>query len=196
MKRTPTNFRVFPLGTQPPRLLEHIRRAGCLSRVDSTPWRGQVAFIGAGRVWAIGTLHDVKPVNKGKSSEASADLQGFFWCFDDVVDVEGILCGEVDGQALFLNGEKLEPMFLQASVQAQLNRALGLTPDEETEVAAIEIPSLIAEVESIEATPVECETEEEPVSGAMPPDYQTAAPPLAKSKVPVGQMSLFCEENG
>jgi hypothetical protein len=99
----------------------------CICRTEYTDYRGPVAFIGAGRVWGVADLHEIKPVvtslpKKGVEPEKPT---AFLWCFENLREVEAIPCAVVAAPAMFDNGGKWEPLFLQASAQALLNRALS-----------------------------------------------------------------------
>lgn len=142
LNSTMMTHRVISLGTYPLRLLDHIRVAGCLVRLEETAVRAPVALVGDGRVWAVGELRDVKPTTRGKEAP-----QGFLWCIDHLREVEDVACAHYDLIEMFHNGENLEPRFLQADAQAELNRILA--PPE----TAQEIPQ--AAPDKPELTPLE-----------------------------------------
>lgn len=169
------NYRVISLGTYPLQVLNHIRAAGCIVRLEATAVRGSVAFVGDGRVWAVGELRDVKPATRGKDAP-----QGFLWCFADLRDVEGVSCDNYGLEAMFMNGEKLEPQMLQASANDALNR---LFAPSESDAEAVE--------SAVEPAPIKRNNEPEETIPAMPPDYQIAVPKAARRAREVGQLEMF-----
>lgn len=119
-------FRIILLGENPQHVLNHIRSCGCLCRREATDWRGKVALIGQGRVWAVATLREIKPATLGKvSKDGTPAPQGYLWCFEDVRDVEGVAAPEYAPPAMFQNGAAFEPQMLAAGAQVELRRFLA-----------------------------------------------------------------------
>lgn len=121
--------RVIPLRVEPERVIAHIRATSCLMRQQHTAFRGAVAFVGSGSVWAVAILREVKRASSGRDC---ATASRFLWCFEDLHEVKlassNASVGIGDEQAMFFNCGGLQPQLLCASLQADLNRALGLTP--------------------------------------------------------------------
>ncbi|HEX9996524.1 MAG TPA: hypothetical protein VGB45_05220 [Abditibacterium sp.] len=181
------NYRVIPLGAHPLQLLNHIRAAGCFIRLEETALRGPVAFIGDGRVWAVATLRDVKSATKHKEAP-----QGYLWCFSDLQDVEGVNCADVSGNAMFLNGEDLEPQMLQASAQAELRRIFALDePAPELEPLEVETRAPTDEDYSELTESVDAEIEPDAAPVAMPPDYQISHSKETSRAAKAGQLEMF-----
>ena len=129
MKRS--TFRVVPLGQHAQHVLNHVRAASCLCRHEQTAWRGEVAFVGNGRVWAVAFLREVKPV-VGKNAT------GFLWCFDDLREIDSVTAPNYQAPAVFQNGAVCEPQMLAAGAQVLLNRALGRELSEVAEASCDE----------------------------------------------------------
>ncbi|BCM88751.1 hypothetical protein IAD21_00593 [Abditibacteriota bacterium] len=120
-------------------VVAHIRECGCICRTHTTTYRGPLAIIGEGRVWAVAELREVKPVvtqipKKGEDPEPASR---FLWCFEDLCEVEAIPCANIESPAMFDNQGSWEPLYLQASAQTALSRILQAeTGQEQLEMAS------------------------------------------------------------
>ncbi|RYX83946.1 hypothetical protein EON83_12470 [bacterium] len=137
--------RVISNDGHPARVLEHIKGAGCICRTETTNYRGPIAFVGAGCVWGVAELRDVKPVvtKQPKKGEEPEPPIAWLWCFDGLQTVEAIACARYAPPAMFMNSGQWEPQHLQTGAQVLLNRALSsLAGQEQPQMASgVSVPT-------------------------------------------------------
>ena len=116
----------------------HIEQIGGIVRDWSTEWRGTVALIGEGRVWAVADLTEVVPAVRCAKYAGAAHC----WRFANVRRVEGVECGS------YLDGDRYDgeagplPKMLDAWAQAALNKLFSTAaPVEPSEPAEPVEPS-------------------------------------------------------